>query len=207
MLALDVDTMPGLAFSLGMGDVEARLPEDLFEVRDGAWKVVRRTHPARLVDRYGRAGPGGVRLLELGKLPQRVAPGSSVAFRWVMESFRRPGWAVVADLAAGTRQPMYRWARFAEVVIMVADATAKSILSARRLAGLATHVVVNRATGEEDVERVRHGVDLPVLGVVPRDEAVVEADRRGLCVFDVAPSSPAVLAIGALARTLAGNRP
>lgn len=209
VLALDVDTMPGLAQSLGAGAVDARLPPDLFEVVDGRWKAVRRTYPARLVDRYSHEAPGGVRLLELGKLPRRVEPGSSVAFRWVMESFRRPGWAVVADLAAGTRQPMFRWARFADPVIVVSDATAKSILTARRLARVATHLVVNRAQDGpdgDDVARVRRAVDLPLLGVVPGDEAVIEADRTGRSIFDVAPRSPAVLAIREITSRLASGR-
>lgn len=197
--------MPGLAFSLGAGGVEARLPADLFQVVDGRWKPARKTYPARLVDRYSAVTPGGVRLIELGKLPGRVEPGASVAFRWVMESFRRPGWAVVADLAAGTRQPMYRWSRFADVVVVVADASAKSVATARRLEKLATHLVVNRVAGDDDVERVTGAVSLPVLGAVPMDPAVAEADRLGVALVDHSPASASVRAIRAIASTLARN--
>ena len=194
--------MAGLAFSLGLGFVEARLPADLFEVVDGRWRLVRKTYPARLVDRYAVAGPNGVRLLELGKLPGRVEPAASVAFRWVMESFRRQGWDVVADLAAGTRQPMFRWTRFADIVVVVCDPSAKSIATARRLEKVGTHLVVNRAVGAVDVERVTSALSLPLLGVVPDDPAVGEADRAGRALIDSAPTSPAVRSIRRIATRL-----
>lgn len=194
--------MPGLAFSLGLPSNPARLPADLFQVVDGRWRPVRKTYPARLVDRYAAAGADGVRLLELGKLPGRVEPGASVAFRWVMESFRRPGWDVVADLAAGTRQPMFRWTRFAGVVVVVCDATAKSIATARRLEKVGTHLVVNRAAGQADIDRVISAVTLPLLGVVPDDPAVGEADRAGHALIDAAPASPAVRSIRQIATRL-----
>ena len=125
-----------------------------------------------------------------------------VAFRWVMESFRRPGWDVVADLAAGTRQPMFRWTRFAGVVVVVCDATAKSIATARRLEKVGTHLVVNRAAGQADIDRVISAVTLPLLGVVPDDPAVGEADRAGHALIDAAPASPAVRSIRQIATRL-----
>ncbi len=202
VLALDVDTMPGLAMSLGAGSAEARLPGGLFEVSDGRWRLVRRTSPARLVDRHAVIAPDGVRLLELGKLPGRVEPSASVAFRWVMESFRRPGWAKVADLAAGTRQPMFRWARFADMVVIVVEATSTSVLSARRLQPVATHVLVNKARTSEDADMVRRALPLPLLGVIPYDPAVAEADRRGVALIDHAPTSAAVATLAGIASTL-----
>lgn len=207
VLALDVDTMPGLAISLGAPAGEARLPAGVFEVSEGKWRLVRRTRPSRLIDRYSVVAPDGVRLLELGKLPGRVEPSVSVAFRWVMESFRRPGWAIVADLAAGTRQPMYRWARFASVVMVVAEPTAKSLMTARRLAPLATHLVANKVRSRADSAHIAASIELPLIASVPYDRNVVEADRQGVALLDLAPESPASSALEELARRLLENSP
>lgn len=204
VLALDVDTMPGLAVSLGVAGEEARLPSGLAELVEGkGWRVVKGVRPARLVDRYAAKAPGGIRLLELGKLPGRVEPSVTVAFRYLMERFRRPGWSVIADLAAGTRQPMFRWARFARVVITVVEPSAKSILSARRLRPVATHAVANKIRSVADADLVRSSVDLPVIAAIPYDESLVEAERRGLAPFDFQPQSRAVAAVAELAARLA----
>jgi CO dehydrogenase maturation factor len=110
VLALDLDTMAGLALSLGLGADGARLPSGLAERIEGkGWQVKAELRPARLVDRYAMIGPDGVGFLELGKLPGQVEPPVTVVFRYLLERFRRRGWSMVADLAAGTRQPMFGW--------------------------------------------------------------------------------------------------
>jgi CO dehydrogenase maturation factor len=202
---MDVDTMVGLSISLGIGEHVARLPAGYAERVDGkGWQVKRGVRPARLVDRFASPGPDGVRYLELGKLPGEVEPSVSVAFRYVLERFRRPAWTVVGDLAAGTRQPMFGWARFARTVIVVADPTAKSLLAARRLvrAGVGTHLVANRVETRADIATVQAAVDLPLLGVVPYDAVVADAERGGAAPIDVAPESRAVSAIDDLALRL-----
>lgn len=204
VLALDVDTMPGLAYSLGTDSREPTLPTGLAEMVEGkGWRVVTGARPSRLVDRYSARGPDGVRLLALGKLPHRVEPTVTVAFRYVMERFRRPGWSLVADLAAGTRQPMFRWARFASVVLIVVEPNAKSILSARRLRAVATHVIANKVSSRADVDLISSAVDLPLAGVLPYDEFLAEAERRGIAPIDLAPDAPLVKAGGELASRLA----
>jgi CO dehydrogenase maturation factor len=203
VLALDMDTMPGLAFALGGPHEEARLPAGLASREEGnGWQTRRGLRPSRLVDRYAACAPDGVRFLELGKLPGRVEPSVSVAFRYVLEGFRRPGWAVVADLAAGTRQPMFGWAGPKARVIVVVDPSTASILTARRLLALATHVVANRVRDAEDLERIRRAVPQPLLAALPYDESLIEAERRGQAPLDAVPEAPAVRAIAELAARL-----
>ncbi len=200
MLALDVDTMPGMAYSIGLPGVQARLPSGLAQRVEGkGWIVGRGAGPARLVDRYAVRGPDGLRLLELGKLPGRVEPSVTVAFRYVLERHRRDSWDMVADLAAGTRQAMFGWARFATMVLVVADPTVKSLMSARRLAKVGTHLVANRVRDASDLERIQNAVGLPLIAALPFDEKLSEADRRGVAPIDFAPRSPGVAAILKLA--------
>jgi CO dehydrogenase maturation factor len=205
VLALDLDTMAGLALSLGLGTDGARLPSGLAERVEGkGWQVKPGLRPARLVDRYARIGPDGVGFLELGKLPGQVEPTVTVAFRYVLERFRRRGWSVVADLAAGTRQPMFGWADFARTVLVVSDPSSKSILTARRLvkAGMGTYLVANKVQSPADLAAIETGVPLPLLGWVPYDGCLAAAEAQGRAPIDAAPDSPAVRAVGELTSRL-----
>lgn len=205
VLAMDVDTMPGLGLSLGLGHDFAHLPGGLAERVEGqGWRVKPGLRPSALVDRYARRGADGIEFLALGKLPDDVEPAVSVAFRYVLERFRRPRWALVADLAAGTRQPMYGWAKFARTVIVVADPSAKSQLTARRLVrgGVGTHLLANKVRDQADVDAIRAAVSLPLLGVVPYDADVAEAERSGKAPIDTAPESPGIQAVRYLAGRL-----
>ena len=206
VLALDVDTVPGLAFSLGAPPGPARLPLGLAHIVQGKrrryWKVEKGAGAAHLVDTHAVLAPDGVRLLELGKLPDHVKPESTVIFRHVVERFRRPGWAMVADLAAGTRQPIFGWAGFAPIRLAVVEPSAKGLLTARRLHSVATHLVVNKVRSQADLDRAQGLVSIPLVASIPYDESLAEAERRGVAPIDFAPESPAVQAIAELATWL-----
>lgn len=116
---------------------------------------------------------------------------------------------VIADFEAGLGTVL-RLDAPVDVVLVVVEPTAKSLEVGRRAAetvraaGLGRVVVTaNRVRDEEDSARVRAafpGLD-PVL--VPDDPAIVDAERRGLAPLDAAPDAPAVLALVALAESLA----
>jgi CO dehydrogenase maturation factor len=205
VLAMDIDTMAGLALSLGLGSGGARLPAGLAERVEGkGWHVKPGSRPSRLVDRYALIGPDGVGFLELGKLPGHVEPTVTVAFRYVLERFRRRGRSIVADLAAGTRQPMFGWARFARTVLVVADSSSKSTLTARRLAkaGIGTHLVANKVQSPADLAAIEAAVPLPLLGWIPFDPAFADAEAHGRAAIDAVPHGPAVCAVAAVATRL-----
>jgi CO dehydrogenase maturation factor len=211
VLALDVDTLPGLAYSVGLGRIgDAGMPPDLAERQEGKGWVLREEVSAEaLVDRYALDGPDGIRFLQLGKLPDHVRPGSVVAFRHVVESFRRPGWSIVGDLAAGTRQGFGGWAAFAELIAIVAEPTSSALLSARRLAALVHGVagakaglIVNKSRGDGHVRARFAELGLPIWAEIPYDEEVAVAERRGAAPIDAAPGSAAVSAITRLTTEL-----
>jgi CO dehydrogenase maturation factor len=109
---------------------------------------------------------------------------------------------VVGDLPGGTRQPFFGWAGFASLVLVVAEPTAKGLLSARRLERLALLespprllVVASKVRSDADVARVVEATGLAVAAAVPLDEAVVDAERAGRPVVEASPRSPAVEAI------------
>lgn len=211
VLALDVDTLPGLAFSLGLGRItDAGLPEELGERREGeGWVLRDEVSAEELVNRYALEGPDGIRFLQLGKLPGHVRPGSTTAFRHVIDTFRRPGWSIVGDLAAGTRQGFYGWAGFASLLAIVVEPTRAALLSARRLGRLSemmpearVGLVVNKLRGSGWAEDAAGDLGLPLWARVPYDEQVAAAESAGAAPIDEAPSSAAVAEIHELLATL-----
>jgi CO dehydrogenase maturation factor len=216
VLALDVDPLPGLAFSLGLGQIpEGGLPEELAERRDGkGWVLKDEITAEQLVDRFAIDGPNGIRFLQLGKMPGRVRPGSTVAFRHVVESFRRPGWSVVGDLSAGTRQAFAGWATFATRLLIVAEPSASSLLTARRLRRMAETMpqvgiglVLNKLRATDSSASIAADVGLPIWAALPFDEEVSAAERLGQAPIDAAPDSDAVKAITAMVHALGWGGP
>lgn len=210
VLALDIDTLPGLAFSIGLGPTpDNGLPEDLAERREGSGWVLRAEISAEtLVDRYALPAPDGIRFLQLGKLPRHVRPGSVVAFRHVVESFRKDGWSIIGDLAAGTRQGFGGWAGFASLIGIVLEPTHAAVVSARRLSRLAETVpgaklgiILNKVTGRE-AQRPWESLDLPLWAALPFDADVAAAERLGVAPVDHTPDSEAVSAIAELLASL-----
>lgn len=100
----------------------------------------------------------------------------------------------------------------ADVVLVIAEPSAKSIEAARRATVLASAyarivIVANRVQDDSDVEVVRSVLGDYDIVVVPEDPAIVRADRDGIAPIDAAPGSPAVAAITDLAgRLVNGHR-
>ena len=119
-------------------------------------------------------------------------------------------WAIVGDIPAGGRQPGQGWTPYATHYLLVAEATMQSMMTARRVKSLAAQIrpdarvslVVSKAEGPADVERVSEYLGLPALGVVPLDEAVKIAERLGVPVFEHAPDSAAVAAMQEIAERI-----
>jgi CO dehydrogenase maturation factor len=204
VLAADVDTMPGLSYSLGLGRVDdGGLPEDLAERRPGeGWVVTTRQSAEALVERHALAAPDGVRFLQLGKLPAYASPGATCAFRYVLQSFRPRGWSVVGDLAAGVRQAAYGWSQFATRIALVIEPTSASVLTALRVRALLADradanvgCIVNKVRDDASVTELVQRIGLPLWAVVPFDRAVAAVERDGRAPLDAAAEAPAVAAI------------
>ncbi len=213
VLAIDSDPMPGLAYSLGLDASDAGIPAEAVEERaegdeEGPrFRLRRDLSPAEAVRRYAATGPDGVRFLQFGKLRGHSSElmRSQAAFHSIVHQLPEDEWSLVGDLPGGTRQPFFGWGRYARTVLVVAEATPSSLLSARRLALLAQMkeaptvlAVANRVRTPDDEERVAAATGLPVVAAVPYDEAVLDAERHGRSVLDCAPHSSAVAAVESL---------
>lgn len=216
VLVIDSDPLPGLAYALGVESTDAGIPDDAVVENpvEGGPRYVLRSDltPADAVERYALHAPDGVRVLQFGKLGGQAGRlvKSQFAFRQITARLSDNGtWNLVGDLPGGTRQPFMGWGGFARTVLVVVEPTAKSLLSARRLARLRNvedppriYAVANKVREPGDAEMVEARSGLPVIGAVPEDEALAEADRRGRPLIEEAPDSPAVEAIESLVQRL-----
>jgi len=200
VLAADMDTNPGLAYSVGVGGRDISLPEDALEEKKGAaygWQLKAGLLPREAVERYAVTGPDGVRLTGLGKIGDAdkiSAKRTVVALIQVLLGFGEPGWDVIGDLEAGPTTPFERYHAFSDDVVIVVGPAWRSAMTARRLLpmvgeGRSTTIVANRFRDEPDhpglAPRIR----------VPFDADVAQAEREGLSPLDVCPDSPTIRAI------------
>lgn len=213
VLAVDSDPMPGLAFSLGVAAGDAPIPDEaVVERAEGEPGPRFRLRPdltaVEAVELYSMKGPDGVRFLQFGKLrgPAWGLARSQSAFRQIIAELPEQSWSVVGDLPGGTRQPFFGWGAFASTVLVVVEPTAKSLLSARRLARLALGehpperivAVANKVRDPGDVDLVARRTGLEVVAAVPWDAELGQAERQGLAPVDAAPGSAAVAAVTSL---------
>ena len=221
VLAIDSDPMPGLAFSLGVESTDAGIPDEAVEEKPEGEEGPRYRLRAGLsaeqaIEEYAARAPDGVRMLQFGKLRGHVNAliRSQFAFRQIVDELPDGRWNLVGDLPGGTRQPYFGWGDYADTFLVVVEPTSKSVLAGRRLRNITKRdegpkklvAVVNRVRDDGDVARVEAKLGIEVVGAVPWDEELAEAERRGQAPVDSAPDSPAVRAIALLVDRLSeGN--
>lgn len=212
VLALDSDPMPGLAFSIGMPQTDAGLPDELVEPYDDGdgrtrYRLPAGTDTSSVALAHAAHGPDGLRYLQLGKArgPRWDNARAHIAFQHVLDDPVPAGWSVVGDLPGGTRQPFMTWGRYAQTFVVVVEPTAASVVTGRRLARLTgmrtgprVAAVVNKVRVAGDADDVAARIGLPLLGSVPFDPALAEADRLGRAVIDHEPDCPTITAVRSL---------
>lgn len=221
VLAIDSDPLPGLAFSLGLELSDAPLPDEAIEERgegeDGPrWRLARGLSAAEAVERYAAVAPDGVRFLQFGKHrgDTRALFRSQFAFRQILRELPEDRWKVVGDLPGGTRQAFSGWGDYARTVLVVVEPSAKSLLTARRLSRLSLDrdhprrivAVANKVREDGDVDLIARRTGLDVVGAIPWDEALAEAEQKMAAPIDMAPDSAAVQAVESLLDQMSEER-
>jgi CO dehydrogenase maturation factor len=212
VLALDSDPLPGMPYALGVTVEDAPIPDDaVIEGPDGGPRWVLRPDltPESVVEQWAACTADGVRYLHFGNVWGHVNTVQRAQHAWsqVVRDLDEDKFHLVGDLAGGTRQAMFGWGKYADVVCVVVEPTAKSLHSARRLLNLGEaewgprHIllVANKVQDRADVDRIEHRLHQKVTSAVPTDPAVAAADRRAVAPLDAAPDGPLVMAVSELA--------
>ncbi|MFN2607376.1 MAG: ArsA-related P-loop ATPase [Acidimicrobiales bacterium] len=173
--------------------------------------------PAReaedLLDELGCTVPGGVRLLQTGRIERPsdgcLCCGSHRATRQVFSDLVADDRMVVADLEAGVTDLCWTDPKPGDAVVVVSTADRSSVEIARRALQVTRDlevdrviVVANRLEDPAEADAMRRMLDGAEVVEMPEDAAITDADRRGVAAVDAAPGSPAVGAVAALAARL-----
>jgi CO dehydrogenase nickel-insertion accessory protein CooC1 len=119
---------------------------------------------------------------------------------------------VVFDMEAGLGTLLRLQPGTADVVLVVAEPSAKAIEIARRAAETAESrgrviVVANKVREEADIDVIREALGARELVAVPYDATIARADEHGVAPIDLDPGAAGVQALADLARLLvSGSR-
>ncbi|NOX60336.1 MAG: AAA family ATPase [Chloroflexi bacterium] len=210
VLAVDADPAPCLADALGFpADLRAKLRpiaemDELIQERTGAkpgtfggfFTINPRVDD--LPERFSVAHRG-VRLLEMGGVEQGgsgcICPESALLKTLFTHLLFRKDDALILDMYAGVEHLGRATVDFVDAMIIVAEPTRRSLKTATQIKALARDIgldrlwlVGNKVRDEADAAFFRAETpNLPILGLLPADPLVQEADRLGVPVYDHAP--------------------
>lgn len=215
VVAVDGDPNPNLGISLGLSadDVERMEPILNALLASGYTHDQPPIPPDELLARYGVEAPDGVRLVATGKMERPtdacLCCGSHMTTREFFGTLPDVGRTVVADLEAGINDLAWVRPQADDVVLVVAEPSAKAVDVAARSRRMADDLgvkrivaVANRSSSREDVDTLAEALGVDEVFTIPEDRAVEEAGNRGVAAIDAASDSPAVRAIRELAERL-----
>lgn len=210
VLAVDADPSPCLAGALGFPqELRAQLHpisemDDLIYERTGARPGTVGgffTINPRVDDIPGRFAiqHRGVRLLEMGAVDIGgsgcICPESAMLKTLFTHLLFRKDEVLILDMYAGVEHLGRATVDFVDAMLVVVEPTRRSLGTAEQIKKLAQDIgltrlwlVGNKVRNQEEADFLhKETPGLPVLGLLPADLQVQEADRKGLAVFDYVP--------------------
>ncbi|MEM4726906.1 MAG: hypothetical protein QXD04_01445 [Candidatus Bathyarchaeia archaeon] len=222
VLAVDADSNINLASSLGIPrevaermvplSENSRLIEERTGVSPGSsYGAIFRMTPTvnDIVDKFGVAGPDGVKLLVMGTVKAAdkgcMCPAHAL-LRVLMQHLliqRRD--IVIMDMEAGLEHLGRGTARRMDSMLVVVEPGMKSIETLRRIKRLASELEIrevlavgNKIGGEDErrfIEDRMRELNIPVAAYIPYDQTIVDEDIKGKSPLDIDERSPAILSI------------
>jgi CO dehydrogenase maturation factor len=211
VLAVDADPSPCLAGALGFPPEERSLLKPISQMDD---LILERTgaRPGTvggfftlnpqvddIPDRFS-VTHRGVRLLEMGAVDLGgsgcICPESAMLKTLFTHLLFRKDDVLILDMYAGVEHLGRATVDFVDAMLVVVEPTRRSLGTAAQIKSLANDIglkrlwlVGNKVRGPEEEEFLAAETpDLPLLGVLPADLAVQEADRLGIAVYDYVPA-------------------
>lgn len=225
ILAIDGDPNPNLALTLGMtreaADRIEYIPADIMRragEKDGV-VILETAYPHdEIMARYGHKAADNVDLIVMGKPAHGSAGtgcmcGSHRAVRGLIAELTNIGEHTITDMEAGLEHLKRGTARNVDLMLIVAEPYYRSLEAAMRTHELAEElaipfirVVANKVRHEDDRRAIetfcaQHG--MAIIGAVPQDEALMEAERQAKSPYDFAPRSAGITAIREIADRIA----
>ncbi len=225
--ALDGDPNPNLAVAIGVPAEEAdglqRVPAEEHEERpngDSSTMHFRRPFDDIVRD-YGAVGPDGVRVLTMTGLlgaGKGCICGQHSAVRGVVAGLgeERPDDITILDTEASLEHLSRGTVRHVEGLVVVAEPYFRALETMKRTVPLARELgipsvwaIANKVRSADDEAVIRdycERLDVELLGTIPFDDAVVEADRTRTSLIDHSADAASTRAISAAAERIASDR-
>lgn len=193
VVAVETDSNPNLGLSLGLDlaatDAVPQMPRSVIVGAGGDVTV------SELMDTYGRSTPSGVTLLSAIRVAEAGAgctcSGHATVRSFLGEALEERADVTLVDMEAGLEHLSRSGGTLAYVDALVAvmEPSRKSVLTVARTMTLAdelgiphTYGLGNKARLPEDAdlfESLCADHDVPLVGIVPLDPDVADADRAG----------------------------
>ena len=193
VVAIDTDSNPNLGVSLGLSLPETEaipvLPRSLLVGSNGEMTA------QKLIDQYGRNTPAGVKLLSAIRVTQAGAGctcgGHATVRSFLGQVLSEQADITVVDMEAGLEHLSRSGGTLADadVLLVVMEPSRKSVITAARTRVLAEELGIPRTYGLGNKAHLPGDADffaelcaahdVPLVGVLPYDPSVSEADRAG----------------------------
>lgn len=195
VLAIDADPSMNLASALGIRTPPKPLTElkELIEERAGSVAGFFKLNPKvdDIVGNFGVKGPDNVKLLVMGTVERGgsgcMCPASSFLKALLRHVILKLNSVVILDMEAGVEHLGRGITKGIDYMLIVVEPGSRSIETAKRIAELARQIgikrlgaVVNKADEPEIIEERLEEYNIPVIGVIPYDKALVQADMENV---------------------------
>ncbi len=200
VLAIDADPSMNLASALGIQNPPPPLTEfkEFIDERAGGPAGFFKLNPKvdDIVERFGVIGPDNVKLLVMGTVDRGgggcMCPASSFLKALLRHVILKLNSAVILDMEAGIEHLGRGTAKGIDIMLIVVEPGARSIETAKRIIELAREIdirkfgaVINKAGKEaKEIKGKLNESGIPVIGVIPYDRALIEADMEGIAPVD-----------------------
>ncbi|NJD78591.1 MAG: cobalamin biosynthesis protein CobN [Candidatus Methanoperedens sp.] len=200
VLAIDADPSMNLASALGIKNQPKPLTDfkELIDERAGGPAGFFKLNPKvdDIVEKFGVIGPDNVKLLVMGTVERGgsgcMCPASSFLKALLRHVILNLNSVVVLDMEAGVEHLGRGTTRGIDIMLIVVEPGARSVETAGRILELARQIdirnfgaVINKAGGNvEEIESRLEGYGIPVIGIVPYDTALVQADMDSIAPVD-----------------------
>ncbi len=226
-LAIDADSSPNLALTLGLSPEEARTIIPLCENQNlvqrktntGFNGVFRLSFTVQdVIDSSSVKTPSGAYVLVMGTVKGMgtgcTCPANTLVRNLLRSIFFQEHQVVIADMEAGVEHLGRGTAEHVDAMLIVTDASLKSLETARTIYGIACSAAIqhvyllgNKIHNENEARRVTQYAAknaIPILGMIPFDPLVEEAEINGTSAV-LLSESVAVHQIQRLADTIVGE--
>lgn len=217
-IAIDADTSPNLALTLGLSEEELERLVPIAEnnlIIDEKTKteypgVYRLTFTVDdIISDQAVKTPCGVSLLVMGTVKTVgsgcACPAHSLVRTIVSHLVTERDEMVIMDMEAGIEHLGRGTAEFVDTMLVVTDAHQASLVTASRIVKMARETGISRIAlvanrvfgpdGEEKISSLADSLAVPIAAVIPYDTLVLEAGMNGISPVGMDTPAPAALSV------------